>query len=91
MAARILSALVALPLALFLIHSGGWPFYILVFFVTGMALFEWMSMTDPGHPAQQGTLTALGMVVTWLVMAGQLTTPAGIATATAAPAIRSAK
>jgi CDP-diglyceride synthetase len=41
---RILSALVALPLVIFLIELGGWVFGGLVGFVGGVALYEFMGM-----------------------------------------------
>lgn len=76
--ARVLSALVALPLALGLVHLGGPWYFGLVLFAGAVALYEWNGMTTPGDRPLQLALTALGLVLTGLVMSGRLASDLGV-------------
>lgn len=75
---RVLSALVALPLALGLVHLGGYWFFGLVLFAAAVTLFEWNGMTAPGDRPLQLALTALGVAFTALVMSGRLGSELGV-------------
>lgn len=43
---RLLSALVLAPIALGITYLGGWPFALLVTLASGIALVEWLRITD---------------------------------------------
>lgn len=75
---RVLSALVALPLALGMVHLGGVWFFALVFFAGAIALFEWNGMTAPGDRPLQILLTLVGLGLTGLVMSGRLGSDLGV-------------
>lgn len=76
--ARIASALVALPLALGLIHLGGWWFIALVLFAAAVTLFEWNVMVSPGDRPLRILLTLVGVLFTASVMLGRLGSDLGI-------------
>lgn len=76
--ARVLSALVALPLALAMVHLGGLFYLGLVLVAGAVALFEWNAITAPGDRPLQVALTALGLLLTGLVMTGRLRGDLGV-------------
>lgn len=69
---RILSAVVALPIVIFLVELGGWPFAALVTFVGGACLWEFMGMTLPGDRLSQGLFTGVGVLLMLLTFTGAL-------------------
>ena len=76
--ARVLSALVALPLALGLIHLGGWWFIGLVLVAAMVTLYEWNVMVSPGDRPLQILLTLVGVGFTAFVMMGRLGSDLGV-------------
>jgi phosphatidate cytidylyltransferase len=75
LATRIISALIALPVALVAMGLGGWAFAALVLFVGGVCLFEFMSMTLPGDRPAQALLTALGLTLMVGILTGAMASP----------------
>jgi hypothetical protein len=61
-AIRIASALAALPAVLWLMDTGGWPFFGLILFASAVCLFEFMAMVNPGQRSLQVLLTVLGLL-----------------------------
>ena len=76
MITRIISALIALPLAIALIEIGGWPFVALVTVVAGICAFEVMAMALPNDRVGQVVLAVLGMAIIPLSATGRLATTA---------------
>jgi phosphatidate cytidylyltransferase len=60
--ARVLTALVAGPLVVYLTWLGGWPFTLLIMVATGAALYEYLAMVERSSP--------VCMVVAWLLGMG---------------------
>lgn len=82
MATRILSALVALPGALFLIYLGGWPFMALIAASVAICAVEISSMMVPGDRAHAALVTAACLGLVLLSQTGRLLTPEGFVIAT---------
>lgn len=75
---RVASAAVALPVALALIHTGGWVFGGLIIVVTTICMREFVVMAVPGDRVLQIVVTAAGVALVPLAMTGTLATPAGL-------------
>lgn len=78
MKVRIASALIALPVAIFLIEYSVPTFMALLLFVAGVCLYEFMGMTQPGDKVAQGVLTAVGLAFLLAVGFGWMSAPASI-------------
>lgn len=78
MASRLISALVALPIVLYLIHIGGWAFGGLVLFVGLACLYEFMGMTQPKDGLTRLVMTGLGGLLMVGIMTGQVATLGGM-------------
>lgn len=79
MLTRIVSALIALPGALYLIHQGGLPFAVLMWAVVAICAHELASMTVPGDRVQAALTVALSLLLLVGVQTGMASTPAGLA------------
>ncbi len=79
MASRIISALVALPIVLFLMNLGGWWFGALVLFVGMVCVYEFMGMTQPGDTTSRVLMTAVGGLLMTGIMTGQMASAQGMA------------
>lgn len=78
MLTRILSALIALPIAIFLIEQGGWIFAALVGFVGAVALYECLGMALGEDKTPRVIFTAVGVGLMGLVMTGGFTGARGV-------------
>lgn len=78
MATRILSALVALPGALFLIHQGGWAFAALMWAVVAICAWELAQMTVPGDRVHAALTIAISLLVLVGVQTGVALGPLGL-------------
>ncbi len=78
MLTRILSALIALPIAVFLIEMGGWWFFGLVLFVGAVSVNEFMGMAHGDDKTSSTLLTIVGVLVMALLMSGQLRGDQGV-------------
>ena len=85
MLTRVISALVALPVVLFLLHQGGWAFGALLMFAGGVCLYEFMTMTQPGDRVAAVVMTGLGLAVMLAVLTGPMASPAAPALMAALP------
>jgi len=74
MLTRLVSALVALPIVLWLIHQGGWWFLGLIVVATAIALQEALAMATPDRVIQ-AVLTPLGVLLVPLAAHGVLAGP----------------
>ncbi len=72
MLTRILSALIALPIAVFLIEMGGLWFLGLVLFVGAVSVNEAMGMAHKGDRTATYVLTAVGTLVMALILTGRM-------------------
>jgi phosphatidate cytidylyltransferase len=73
---RVISALVALPVVLFLLHQGGWWFGGLLLFAGGVCLYEFMTMTQPGDRGAAVALTGVGLAMMLAILTGVAASPA---------------
>jgi phosphatidate cytidylyltransferase len=78
-AARIISALIALPFVLYLIWIGGWPFSGLIFAVGAICLQEITSMTMPNDRASQAVVIGIGLAFVSAILLGFAASPRGLA------------
>lgn len=85
MAARVVSALVALPAVLALIGLGGWPFAALVMVASAICTFEFMGMALPGDRTAQVLLTVPGILLTVAAVTGLLASVAALSCASLLP------
>lgn len=72
MRTRLLSALIALPITLWLFWLGGWPFALLILGAGGVCLYEFFAMALPKERLAQGVFIALGVVGILLALTGGL-------------------
>jgi phosphatidate cytidylyltransferase len=72
---RIVSALVALPVVVGLIQYSVYTFLILLAFVVGVSVYEFMDMTQGNDRAARWVLTAVGVAFMGAVMTGWISTP----------------
>jgi phosphatidate cytidylyltransferase len=63
--ARVLTALVAGPLVIFLTWLGGWPFTILILVAIGISLYEVLSMVERSSPVCGVVTWLLGLALAW--------------------------
>jgi phosphatidate cytidylyltransferase len=82
---RIISALIALPLAVFLIEAGGWAFLGLVTFVGGACVWEVLGMTQPDDRPTQVVFTAIGAGLCVGILTGRMGGAAALPIATLLP------
>ncbi len=75
MGVRILSALIALPIAVALIQYSPASFLILLLFVAAVCVYEFMGMTQGPDPIARYVLTAVGLLFVAAIETGFLTTP----------------
>lgn len=75
---RIVSAAVALPIVIFLIELGGWPFAGLIAFCGGVCLFEFMAMAQPEDRPAQIVLTGAGVLFILAILMGWLVRPSAL-------------
>ncbi|MDX2027414.1 MAG: phosphatidate cytidylyltransferase [Alphaproteobacteria bacterium] len=68
---RILSALVMVPLALLVVHVGGWVFTLAVTALTAVGLYEWLRLVDPGASRVVTSFAYAALLVTLLADLGQ--------------------
>lgn len=66
MLTRLISVLIALPIALFLFHTGGWGFGGLILLAGGISFYEFFGISLPGDRLSRGVLTTLGLF--WLLI-----------------------
>jgi len=78
-AARLISAFVALPGVLYLIFLGGWPFLALVGFVTAVTTYEAVAMGSPDAPVVKWGLTLIGAGLVPFAGTGLLASSVGAA------------
>ena len=64
MLTRVVSALIALPIAIYLIELGGWAFGALVLFVGGVSLYELMGMAHGDNTVDRSVFTVVGL---WMI------------------------
>lgn len=87
MAARIISALIALPIVLYLVHLGGWGFGGLVLFVGLVCLYEFMGMTQKQDGLTRVLMTGLGGALMLGIMTGKMASLPGMVVFTALPIV----
>lgn len=63
--ARVLTALVAGPLVIWLTWLGGWPFTILILVAAGISLYEFLGMVERSSPICLGITWLVGMGLAW--------------------------
>lgn len=85
MLTRIISALVALPIALYLISLGGWGLGALVMFVGVVCLYEFMGMTQPEDGLSRVLMTAAGAFLMVGILTGRLATQHALVAFTGLP------
>lgn len=78
MLTRIISALIALPGALYLIHLGGLPFAALLWAVVAICAHELASMTVPGDRVHAAITAALSLLLLLGVQTGVALGPLGL-------------
>jgi phosphatidate cytidylyltransferase len=78
---RIVSALVALPAVLYLIHLGGWAFAGLAALASGICLVEFAGMTLGADRVAGLAVLLLGLLTHLGAITGALASPAGLALA----------
>lgn len=71
MATRIISALVALPLVIFLVQLGGWPFACLILGVGAVCLSEFATMVLPGDRLGRFVTVGVGLIMLLLGLLGR--------------------
>ncbi|MCA9549957.1 MAG: phosphatidate cytidylyltransferase [Myxococcales bacterium] len=76
MLTRVISALVALPVVLFLLHQGGWWFGGLLVAAGAVCLYEFMTMTQGGDRVAVVAMTGLGFLVMLAILTGVAAGPA---------------
>lgn len=78
MKVRIASALIALPVVIFLIEYSVPTFLALLLFVAAVCLYEFMGMTQPGDRPAQIVLTVLGLCFLFATQLGWMSAPVSI-------------
>lgn len=81
MAARLLSAFVALPVVIYLILLGGWPFLGVIIFASAVCCYEVTAMAAPDDPVVKWLFGLIGAAMVPFVCLGHLTSPLGAAVA----------
>jgi len=85
LATRIISALIALPIVLYLVHLGGWWFGGLVLFVGVVCLYEFMGMTQKEDSVSRVLMTAVGTFLMVGIMTGELASQRALVAFTGLP------
>jgi phosphatidate cytidylyltransferase len=68
---RVLTAIVGIPLILWLIHSGGLPFLVFVLIVTALSLYEYGVILEVGRlPVRRWTVLVSGVLVAFGLAVG---------------------
>lgn len=87
MATRVISALIALPIVLYLVSLGGWFFGALVLFVGLVCLYEFMGMTQPEDSVSRVLMTVLGGALMLGIVTGKLASQQAMVAFTALPVL----
>lgn len=85
MALRLFSALTALPIVLWLMHTGGWVFGVFGLVVGAICLYEFMAITMGQDQWARLLFTALGLVLMLAIFTGRLGSENGLVALTVLP------
>ena len=71
---RVFVAVILLPIGLYAIHLGGWPYALVIALLIGLAAWEYARLFRAGGWEPSGVLTVLGVL---LLLGGSASSGAG--------------